>query len=99
MSGSAHVMIKQNEYMRRFRRAEATDPARARSLSDLGIKPGRIFRALEDRAIFLPGRDPGTYYMDANAAQGFIAARRRRTFLLLLIGLAAVIALFLIGRR
>ena len=95
----AYIIIKQNEYMRRFRRAEATDPMRAKSLADLGIKPSRIFRKMEDKAIFLPGRAPDTHYMDINAAEDFISARRKRAFLMLLLGLAAVIVLFLLGRR
>jgi hypothetical protein len=72
---------------------------RAKSLADLGIKPSRIFRKMEDKAIFLPGRAPETHYMDINAAEDFISARRKRAFLMLLLGLAAVIVLFLLGRR
>lgn len=99
MSDAAYVMIKQNEYMRRFRRAEATDPMRAKTLSELGIKPSRIFRKMEDKAIFLPGRTLETYYMDANAAEDFIAARRRRAFFLLLLVLAVAVVIFFLGRR
>jgi hypothetical protein len=95
----AYIIIKQNEYMRRFRRAGATDPMRAKTLADLGIKASRIFRSMQDKAIFLPGRDPETHYMDTNAAEDFIASRRKRAFLLLLLGLAVVIVLFLLGRR
>jgi hypothetical protein len=99
MGNASYVLIKQNEYMRKFRNAEATDPMRARSLEDLGIKPSRIFRSMEDKAIFLPGRTPGTYYMDAGAAEDFIAVRRKRAFLLLLLGLAAAAVLFLLTSR
>lgn len=95
----AHIIIKQNEYMRRFRRAEATDPMRAKPLSELGIKTSRIFRGMEDKAIFLPGRIPETYYMDTNAAEEFVSARRKRLFLLLLLGLIATAVLFLLTRR
>jgi len=95
----AYIIIKQNEYMRRFRRAEATDPMRAKSLADLGIKPSRIFLKMEDKAIFLPGRAPGTYYIDTNAADDFIETRRRRVFFLLLLALAAAAVLFFLGRR
>ena len=98
MNGEAYVFIKQNEYTKKFRRDEATDPARAKSLEALGIKPSRIFRAMEDKAIFLPGRTPGTYYMDANAAEEFVSARRRRAFYLLLLVLIAAAIIFFIGR-
>jgi hypothetical protein len=96
---NANIIIKQNEYMRKFRRAEATDPMRAKSLADLGIKPSRIFQKLENKAIFLPGRAPGTYYIDPNAADDFIETRRRRAFFLLLLALAAAGVLFFLGRR
>ena len=99
MGNEAYVLIKQNEYMRKFRRAEATDPLRAKPLAELGIKPSRIFRKMEDKAIFLPGRSPETYYLDLNAAEDFIEARRRRVFLLLLLTLAAAVVLFFLGRR
>ncbi len=98
-NGAAYVIIKQNEYMRKFRNAGATDPLRAKSLADLGIKPGRIFQKLEDKAIFLPGRAPGTYYLDPNAAEEFIEARRRRAFYLLLLVLAVAAVLFFLGRH
>jgi hypothetical protein len=98
-NGAAYVMVKQNEYMRKFRNAGATDPLRAKSLADLGIKPGRIFQKLADKAVFLPGRIPGTYYLDPNAADDFIEARRKRAFFLLLLTLAAAAVLFFLGRR
>ena len=61
MSSEAYVIIKQNEYMRKFRQAGATDAGRARTLADLRIKPARIFRRMEDKDIFKPGRAPETY--------------------------------------
>jgi hypothetical protein len=99
MSSEAYVIIRQNEYMRRFRTAEATDPLRAKPLAELGIKPSRIFRKMEEKAIFLPGRAPETYYMDSNAAEDFIEARRRRAFYLILLALAAAVVVFFLGRR
>jgi hypothetical protein len=98
-NGAAYVIIKQNEYMKKFRNAGATDTMRAKSLADLGIKPSRIFQKMEDKAIFLPGRAPGTYYIDPNAADDFVEMRRRRTFFLMLLALAAAAALFFLGRR
>jgi len=99
MSNEAYVIIKQNEYMRKFRNAGATNPMGAKSLVDLGIKPSRIFRKMEDKAIFLPGRIPGTYYLDPSAADDFIETRRRRVFFLLLLAMAAAVVLFFLGRR
>ncbi len=99
MSDAAYVLIKQNEYMRKFRNAGALDTMRAKPLAELGIKPSRIFQKMEDKAIFLPGRAPGTFYMDPNAADDFIEMRRRRAFLLLLLVLAAAVVVFFLGRR
>lgn len=98
-NGAAYVIIKQNEYMRKFRNAGATDPMRAKSLADLGIKPSRIFRKMEDKAIFLPGRAPGTYYIDPNAAEDFIEARRRRALYMLLLVIIVAAVVFFLGRR
>jgi hypothetical protein len=99
MSSEASIIIKQNEYMRRFRKAGATDPSRAKPLAELGIKPSRIFRRMEDKAIFLPGRIPEAYYMDPAAAEEFVETRRRRAFYILLLVLAAGIVLFFLNRR
>jgi len=99
MGSEAYVIVKQNEYMRKFRNAGATDTMRAKSLADLGIKPGRIFQKLADKDIFLPGRAPETYYMDVNAAEEFVEARRRRTFAMLLLVVIVAAVLFFLGRR
>ena len=99
MSSEAYVIIKQNEYMRKFRRAGALDAESARTLAELKIRRDRIFRKLEDKSVFRPGRSPETFYMDENAAEEFVAARRRRTFYLMLLVIIVAAILFLIGRR
>lgn len=99
MSNGASIIIKQNEYMKKFRNAGATDPMRAKPLAELGIRPSRIFRRMEDKAIFLPGRAPETYFMDTNAAEEFIESRRRRAFYLMLLVLVAAMVLFFLIRH
>jgi hypothetical protein len=99
MSSEAYVIIKQNEYMRKFRNAGATAPMRAKPLAELRVKRDRIFRKMEDKAIFLAGRTPETYFMDPNAAEEFVETRRRRTFYLLLLALVVAAIVFIIGRR
>ncbi len=99
MGSEAYVIIKQNEYMRKFRNAGATDPLRAKSLADLGIKPSRIFQKMEDKAVFLPGRAPGTYYIDPNAANDFVEARRKRAFYMLLLVIIVAAVLFFLSHR
>jgi hypothetical protein len=99
VSSEAYVIIKQNEYLKKFRNAGATEPSKARPLADLKIKPDRIFRKMEDKAIFLTGRTPETFYMDQRAAEEFIEARRRRTFYLMLLMLIVAAVVFFLSRR
>jgi hypothetical protein len=99
MSSAAYVIIKQNENMRRFRKAGATDPARARPLAELKVKPDRIFQKMEDKGVFRPGPGPGTYYMDAGAAEDFVGARRRRAFYMMLLVIIVAAVMFFLSRR
>lgn len=99
MSSEAYVIIKQNEYMRKFRGAGALDPKTARPLAELGVRPDRIFRKMVDKDIFRPGRTPDSFFMDAGAAEGFVEARRRRTFYMFLLIIAVFLVLFFLGRR
>jgi hypothetical protein len=99
MSSEAYVIIKQNQYMRKFREAGATDPARARTLGELGLRPDRIFRRMAERDVFRAGRGPETYYLDESAAEEFVDARRRRVFYTMLLALFLAAVLFFLGRR
>jgi hypothetical protein len=99
MSSEAYVIIKQNEYLRRFRKAGATEAAKARTLAELDMKPDRIFRKMADKDVFRPGRAPETYYLDLSAAEDFIQARRRRIFYTLILIIVVAAVLFLLGRR
>jgi hypothetical protein len=99
MSIQAYVIIKQNEYMRKVRKAGALEAKTARPLAELGILRDRIFRKLEDKAVFLPGRAPETFFMDGNAAEEFVAARRRRAFYMMLLVIIVVAIMFFLGRR
>jgi len=99
MSSEAYVIIKQNQYLRKFREAGATDAARARPLGELGVKPDRIFRRMADRDVFRAGRLPETYYLDESAAEEFVDARRRRIFYMMVLMLVLAAVLFFLGRR
>lgn len=99
MSSEAYIIIKQNEYMRRFRNAGATDVAKARPLAELKVKRDRIFRKMEDKDIFKPGRLPETYFMDPNAAEEFVEARRRRAFYMMLLIVVVAAVMFFLSRR
>ena len=99
MSSEAYVIIKQNEYMRKFRNAGATDVSKALPLADLRIKPDRIFRKMRDKDIFRPGRMPESFYIDENAAEEFVAARRRRAYYLMLLVIIVAALMFFLSRR
>ena len=99
MSGEAYIIIKQNQYMRTFRNAGAVDPARARPLGELGLRPSGIFRKMVDKEIFRPGPVPETFYIDERAAEEFVEARRRRAFYMLLLVLIVAAAMFFLVRR
>ncbi|HOW85349.1 MAG TPA: hypothetical protein P5119_08110 [Candidatus Aminicenantes bacterium] len=99
MGNDAYIIIKQNEYLRKFRRAGATDPNLARTLSEIGVKPSGIFRRMEDRDVFRQGRRPETYYIDESAAEDFLAARRRRALYSILLAIALVALLFFLRHR
>jgi hypothetical protein len=99
MSSEAYVIIKQNEYMRRFRNAGAADVKTAKPLAELRVKPDRIFRKMENKGVFRPGPVPETFYMDAGAAEDFIGARRRRAFYTLLVMVIVAAVMFFLSRR
>jgi hypothetical protein len=99
MSSEAYVIIKQNEYMKKFRNAGALDAKSAKTLDGLRVKHDRIFKKMEDKAVFLPGRAPETFYMDENAAEEFVAARRRRAFYMMLLVIIVAALMFFLGRR
>ena len=99
MSSQAHVIIKQNEYMRKFRNAGAVDGKSARTPAELGVKPDRIFRKMVDKEVFRQGRTPDRYYLDTAAAGSFVEARRKRAFYMFLLIIAVFLALFFLGRR
>jgi hypothetical protein len=99
MSNGAAIIIKQNQYMRKFREAGATNPDAARTLAELDIRKTGIFRKLEDQGVFVPGRRPETFYMHEAAASDFIEARRRRVFYTMLLLLVVAAVLFFLGRR
>jgi hypothetical protein len=97
MSGE-YIIIKQNHYMRIFRKAEAVDRGRAKSLDELGVRETRIFRRMADRGVFVATGN-GVYYMDQGAANEFVAWRRKRTFFALILILLALLALFVFNGR
>jgi hypothetical protein len=96
MSGE-YVIVKQNQYIRRFKKAEATDPASARPLEDLRVRDNHIFRGLVRKGVFVEASD-GRFYVDLDQADEFIALRRRIAFFIFLIVGVVLIVLLLLGQ-
>ncbi len=96
--GGEYIIIKQNQYMRVFRKAGVTDRGRARQAGELGVPENRIFRGLVDQGVFADAGG-GRYYLDESAAEDFIARRRKRAFFTLLITLFILLLLFLLNGK
>jgi hypothetical protein len=91
MSGE-YVIIKQNEYIRKFKKADAASPATARTLDELRIRKTPIFRRLLEKGVFAEAGED-RYYIDLDQAAEFLALRRKFAFF---VGLAiALLALIL----
>jgi len=99
LSSEAYVIIKQNENMRKFRNAGATEAGKARTLAELKVRNDRIFRKMVEKDVFRPGRTPETYYMEPGAADDFIQARRRRAFYMLILVVIVAALMFFLSRR
>ena len=91
-TAAAVIVIKERHLVERFQQAGATAPDRARTLEELGVEPtGVAWRRLRDRAVIRESA-PGSerYYADGDVWR---ALRRMR---LRLVGIALVVALFLV---
>jgi hypothetical protein len=93
-----YIIIKQNHYMRIFRKAEAMDRGRAKPLDVLGVRETRIFRRMAARGVFVDAGG-GAFYMDPDGAAEFIAARRKRAFFMLVLALIILLILFVLNGR
>lgn len=96
--GAEFIIIKQNQYMRIFRKAEAVDRGRAKPLDVLGVRETGIFRRMVDKGVFI-NAGGNLYYMDPNAADDFIARRRKRAFFALLLILLGLLILLVFNGR
>lgn len=92
MSGE-YIIIKQNQYMRVFRKARATNPDQARTLAGLGLRETGIFRRMVEKGVFVStGSD--AYYLNQDGAEEFIAARRKRALVMLVLVLLGLLVLW-----
>jgi hypothetical protein len=96
--GGEYVIVKQNQYMRIFRKAGATDRAHAKPAGDLGVRENSIFRGLVNQGVLVDAGG-GAYYLDMSAAEDFVARRRKKAFFMFVIILFVLLILFLFNGK
>jgi hypothetical protein len=89
------VVVHQNQLMRRFQEAMATDPRAARTLADLGCRNSWIFRRMAARGVFVETKD-GRYYMDKQAASCFVTYRRQKMLTFCAVALFVALVMFVV---
>lgn len=96
MSGGESIIIKQHLMIRKFRKAEAFDASRAKTLAELKIRSNWIFRRMADRGVFVEAGD-GRYYIDQEEARTFQSHQRRGIFFAVVIIGTIALALYFLG--
>jgi len=96
--GGEYIIVKQNQYMRIFRKAGATDRAHAKPVGDLGIRENRIFRGLVNQGVIVDAGG-GAYYIDLGEAEDFVSRRRKKAFFMFVIILFVLLVLFLFNGK
>ncbi len=76
------VVVRQNQYIRVFKRAGAITPGHAASLAELGQRESWIFRRMAAAGVFI-APSPGRYFLNVQAGEQFVARRRRRALAML----------------
>ena len=74
------------------------DGSRAKLLDVLGVPETGIFRRKVEKGVFI-NAGGNLYYMDPNAAEDFVAARRKRVFFMLVLALIALLVLWAVNGR
>ena len=81
MSAAAVIVLRRKRLVRWFREAAATVPRQAVTLDQLGEQLSWIFDHRVRHGVFIEERD-GRYFMNEQAAEQFLASRRRRALIL-----------------
>jgi hypothetical protein len=87
------IIIKQNQYMRVFRKAGATNPDQGRTLASLGLRETGIFRRMAAKGVFV-ATGGGGYYLNRERAGEFVAERRKRALFVLALVLLGLLLLW-----
>lgn len=98
MSAAVLIMRRQRQFIRGFAERGATCPDKAVPFADLGMGRSWIFDRLVGRGVFVEVGS-NRFYLDEQAAQGFLRKQRRRaltiTSILVVLFLAFLLASFL----
>jgi hypothetical protein len=83
----AYVPLKR--YIRSFQKADATEPAKAQTLAELGCHDSEMFRMLLSRRVIVQC-DNGKYYLDLQSYNSFVRVERKR---IIIIGIVCILLL------
>ena len=97
MNGGTVIAVRQNKYIRSFRRAGADAPQSARTLEDLHLRDSWIFRRMVGRGIFVPA-DQDRWYISESAAENFLRARRTIVLSFVVVSLAILVIALIVLR-
>jgi hypothetical protein len=93
----AVILAKERRMVARVRAAGAIDHDHARTLEQLGIKPGVILRRLRERAVIRQA-EAGHFYLDEESWTAVRRQRRRAVSVIVAIALAIAFALLFTRR-
>ena len=81
-AAAAVMRMKEREVRDDFIRADATTPATAKSLAEIGLEESHAVKRLKKRAVIREA-SPGVFYFDEDVWQAVRSMRRRMALLLL----------------
>lgn len=86
MSAAAVILLKRSKYLRAFRDANATSPATAKTLAQIGVSDSFLFRRLVSRGVLVALPD-GRYYLSEPDVQASNTRLWTIKFVVIAIGL------------
>jgi hypothetical protein len=92
------MRMKEREVRDDFIRAQATTPATAKSLSEIGIEESHAVKRLKRRAVIREA-SPGVFYFDEDVWKAVRSMRRRMAFLLMFALLISALVLYYTSMR
>ena len=97
-SGASFTVIKQNQYIRRFRSTGTVSADRAKSLKEIGFYESWIFKHMVNQGVFIRSYND-RYYMDEFVARSFCWKRNITISTIVMITIIIFSLITLIGAR